>query len=121
MAAKEVTIGSAVFMAANRCKNFNPKLFRKSAKVRKLLTAAGYANDPQGFLSELIEKLGDPNSANGFPLEVNGIHLPNLFVLAILEKIIPGNRFISIFGRAQPVGGGQSIEAGDRNVVSAFE
>jgi lysine 2,3-aminomutase len=65
-------------------------------RFHRLLSAAGYANNPQGFFSELTEKLGIANSANGVPIEINGIHLPNLFVLSILEKIIPGNRFISI-------------------------
>jgi lysine 2,3-aminomutase len=62
-------------------------------KFHRLLSAAGYADNPQGFFLELTEKLGN---ANGVPIEVSGIHLPNLFVLSILEKIIPGNRFISI-------------------------
>jgi lysine 2,3-aminomutase len=65
-------------------------------KFHRLLSAAGYANDPQGFFSELTEKLGIANSANGVPIEINGVQLPNLFVLSILEKIIPGNRFLSI-------------------------
>jgi len=62
-------------------------------KFHRLLSAAGYANSPQGFFTELTEKLA---SANGAPIAVGGIDLPNLFVLSILEKIIPGNRFISI-------------------------
>ncbi|MGD2097577.1 MAG: radical SAM protein [Desulfobacterales bacterium] len=66
------------------------------AKFDRLLTAAGYASDPQGFFLELTQKLGKANSANGGPIEVNGILLPNLLVLSILEKIIPENRFISI-------------------------
>ncbi len=65
-------------------------------KFDRLLNAVGYANDPQGFFSELTEKLGKANSANGGPIEVNAIQLPNLFVLSFLEKIIPENRFISI-------------------------
>jgi len=62
-------------------------------KFQRLLSAAGYANSPQGFFAELTEKLG---GANGAPIAVGGIDLPNLFVLSILEKIIPGNRYISI-------------------------
>ena len=65
-------------------------------KFHRLLSACGYPEDPHGFFLELTEKLGNANSANGVPIEVSGIHLPNLFVLSILEKIIPGNRFISI-------------------------
>jgi KamA family protein len=63
------------------------------SKFHRLLRATGNTNNPQGFFIELTEKLG---SANGDPIEVGGLQLPNLFVLAILEKIIPGNRFVSI-------------------------
>jgi KamA family protein len=66
------------------------------SKFHRLLSAAGYAHNPQGFFLELTEKLSNANSANGVPIEVSGIDLPNLFVLSILEKIVPGNRFISI-------------------------
>ena len=62
-------------------------------KFQRLLSAAGYSSSPQGFFAELTEKLA---SANGAPIAVGGIDLPNLFVLSILEKIIPGNRYISI-------------------------
>jgi L-lysine 2,3-aminomutase len=62
-------------------------------KLQRLLSAAGYASSPLGFFAELTEKLA---SANGAPIAVGAIDLPNLFVLSILEKIIPGNRYISI-------------------------
>ena len=65
-------------------------------KLHRLLSAVGYADNPQGFFLEMTEKLNKANSANGNPIEIGGIYLPNLFVLSILEKMIPGNRFISI-------------------------
>jgi len=65
-------------------------------KFHRLLSATGYENNPQDFFLELTEKLGHASSANAVPIEIGGIHLPNLFVLSILEKIIPGNHFISI-------------------------
>ncbi|MGD9172876.1 MAG: 4Fe-4S cluster-binding domain-containing protein, partial [Desulfobacterales bacterium] len=65
-------------------------------KFDRLLNAAGYANDPQGFFLEMTEKLGKANSANGGPIEINEIQLPHLFVLSLLEKILPDNRFISV-------------------------
>jgi KamA family protein len=65
-------------------------------KFDRLLSATGYADNPQDFFLEITEKLGKANSANGNAITVGGIHLPNLFVLSILEKIIPENRFISI-------------------------
>ena len=62
-------------------------------KFDRLLSAAGYAKDPQNFFLEMTEKLG---RANGSPIAVNKIQLPNIFVLSILVKIIPENRFISV-------------------------
>ena len=65
-------------------------------KFERLLNATGYTDNPKGFFIEMTEKLGKANSANGGPLNISGVELPNLFVLSILEKIIPENRFISV-------------------------
>jgi lysine 2,3-aminomutase len=65
-------------------------------KFQRLLQAAGYKNDPDGFFAEITEKLARSASTDPVPMRVNKVMLPNLLVLAMLEKIIPGNRFISI-------------------------
>ena len=66
------------------------------AKFLRLLKATGYENDPGGFFAELTEKLGHANSNNGGPIGINDVPLPQLFLVSVLEKIVPGNKFISI-------------------------
>ena len=64
------------------------------AKVARLLQACGYADRPDDFFAELLAKLG---KADGTDLIViNDVELPNLLLMAILEVILPGDRFISI-------------------------
>ncbi len=65
-------------------------------KFKRLLQVAGYQNDPKGFFAEITEKLTRSTSSDPVPMLVNKVMLPNLLVLAMLEKILPGNRFISI-------------------------
>jgi len=65
-------------------------------RLGRLLSAAGYEDNMKGFFSEVIEHLKQANSSNGIPIAVNGVPLPNLFVLSLLETIIPGNRFVSV-------------------------
>jgi len=65
-------------------------------RLGRLLSAAGYEDNLKGFFAEVIEHLKQTNSANGIPIAANGIPLPNLFVLSLLETIIPGNRFVSV-------------------------
>lgn len=65
-------------------------------KFLRLLKATGYAQDPKGFFAELTEKLGHANSNDGGPIRLNGVSLPQLFLVSVLEKIIPENRFVSI-------------------------
>ena len=65
-------------------------------KFKRLLQTTGYKNDPNGFFAEITEKLARSTSTDPVPMIVNTVTLPNLLVLAMLEKIIPGNRFISI-------------------------
>ncbi len=65
-------------------------------KFLRLLKATGYENNSRGFFLELTEKLGSANSTNGSPIKIDGVTLPQLFLVSILEKIIPKNKFISI-------------------------
>jgi len=65
-------------------------------KFLRLLKATDYENDPNGFFAELTEKLGHANSNRGGLIRINDVPLPQLFLVSVLEKIIPENRFISI-------------------------
>jgi lysine 2,3-aminomutase len=64
------------------------------AKFLRLLDACGYPGDPEGFFKELLTLLG---SAHGVEtIAVNGIELPHLMLMAIMEVVLPGDRFVSI-------------------------
>ncbi|MBW2515112.1 MAG: radical SAM protein [Deltaproteobacteria bacterium] len=65
-------------------------------KFKRLLQATGYRNNPEGFFAEITEMLARSTSTDPVPMRVGNITLPNLLVLAMLEKILPGNQFVSI-------------------------
>jgi lysine 2,3-aminomutase len=67
----------------------------------KLLKAAGYDEDPEGFFSELLRQLAHANSYNREPVMINGVTLPQMFLVAVLEKMAPGDRCVSIRDVAQ--------------------
>jgi KamA family protein len=63
-------------------------------KLSRLLDACGYTDNPKGFFTELLARLG---SADGrTKIEINGIALPHLMLMAILEVVLPGDSFISV-------------------------
>jgi lysine 2,3-aminomutase len=63
-------------------------------KMARLLDACGYAEDAGGFFSHLLELLGKAPGTG--KIAIHGIELPHLLLMAILEVVLPGNRFISI-------------------------
>jgi len=67
-----------------------------NTKFTRLLNAAGYDKDPQGFFKNVIHQIEQVNCYEIQPIKVNKILLPYLLVLSILEVIIPGNKFIKI-------------------------
>ena len=67
----------------------------------RLLKATGYDEDPKGFFSELLQQLAHANSYHREPIMINGIELPHMFLVAILEKMVPGERCVSIQDVAQ--------------------
>jgi lysine 2,3-aminomutase len=72
------------------------------AKASRLLTACGYGNNPDGFFRELLSLLGSADgSTKGdgrpfAPITINGVTLPHLLLMAVLEVALPGNRFITV-------------------------
>ncbi|MEE4355377.1 MAG: radical SAM protein [Desulfococcaceae bacterium] len=66
------------------------------SKFLHLLKAAGYEKDTEGFCSALLAKLEKADCHNFPSPDVDGVVLPPLFLMAVLEKLLPGNRFISI-------------------------
>lgn len=63
-------------------------------KLDRLLAACDYNDDAVGFFSELLEQLG--RAAGTEKVRINDIEMPHLLLMAILEVVLPGNRFISI-------------------------
>jgi len=66
----------------------------RKTKLSRLLDACGYSDNPEGFFSELLILLGKADGTQ--KIRINGIELPHLLLMAILEVALPGNRFISI-------------------------
>ncbi len=66
------------------------------ARYRRLIKSAGYEADSRGFISELICKIERANSADPDPVAVGGIALPLPMLVAVLERIMPEDRFIRI-------------------------
>lgn len=65
-----------------------------SEKFYRLLFACKYADDPEGFFRELLGKLGMANGSG--KIAINGVEMPHLLLVAILEVVLPGSGFISI-------------------------
>ena len=65
-------------------------------KFQNLLTACGYQNDIKGFFNELIRILEKTNSREIQSLKINKVELAYLFVIEILEVLLPGDNIISI-------------------------
>ena len=63
-------------------------------KFTRLLDACGYREDPEGFFQELLPKLGKADGSQ--KISINGVDLPHMLLMAILEVVLPGNKFISV-------------------------
>jgi len=64
------------------------------AKFTRLLNACGHTDDPHGFFTELLALLGKADGNQR--LSINGIDLPQLMLMAVMEVVLPGNKFISV-------------------------
>ncbi len=63
-------------------------------KMARLLDACGYRENPCGFFAELLILLGKADGTTR--ILVNGIELPHMMLMAVMEVVLPGNAFISI-------------------------
>lgn len=66
------------------------------AKYSRLLKAAGYEDQSEGFVSWLVRALEKADSSAAEPIAINGLALPHLLLVSVLEKIIPGDRLFSV-------------------------
>ena len=62
-------------------------------RFSNLLGKTGYPNDPKGFFKEILSIL-----VNGEMKKINikGIQIPHLMLVAILEQVLPGHGYVSI-------------------------
>ena len=65
-------------------------------KWKRLLAAAGYGDDAGGFCESLVRQLEKASSQSRQPVAINGIEMPHLLRMAVLEQMIPGDRFTSV-------------------------
>jgi lysine 2,3-aminomutase len=63
-------------------------------KFSRLLKACGHGENPKDFFSELLLLLGKADGTAKIAL--NDIELPHMLLMAVLEVVLPGNKFISI-------------------------
>ncbi|HDR16579.1 MAG TPA: radical SAM protein, partial [Desulfobacteraceae bacterium] len=84
-------------------KNFAELVGEGSGEVRlaRLLAATGFQNDAGGFFAELTRKLSRINGGENASVEVNSVEIPSLLCTALLELMMPGDKFISIKDVAQ--------------------
>ncbi len=62
-------------------------------KFLRLLAATGYAEDPEGFFKTVLSQIGQ---GRGDDLSLNKVLLPSVFLVALLEQVIPGHGYVSI-------------------------
>ncbi|MCP4686443.1 MAG: radical SAM protein, partial [Desulfobacterales bacterium] len=65
-----------------------------AAKRRRLMDAAGCQGDPEGFFSTILRLLGEADGSE--EIRVNGAPMPLPGLMAILEQVLPGDKFVSI-------------------------
>ena len=63
-------------------------------KFSRLLDACGYSKNPKGFFENLLDQLGKADGSA--QIAINGIELPHMLLISVLEVALPGNKFISI-------------------------
>jgi KamA family protein len=65
-------------------------------KFRRLLEATGFPGDSEGFFRVVLDYLQSADSRDPQPLSLGGVAIPQLLLTALLEKMIPGHRFVTI-------------------------
>jgi KamA family protein len=72
-----------------------------ASRFRRLLEATGFGGDATGFCRELVRKLENADSRDSETVALNGVALPHLLLVAVLEEMIPGEKFTSVKTVAQ--------------------
>lgn len=64
------------------------------SRMARFLDMCGFAGDAKGFFAELLGRL--EKAGNSRKIVFNGIELPHLLLMEILEVVLPGDELISI-------------------------
>ena len=62
-------------------------------RFARLLDAAGFAAEPEAFFRALLPLLAEPGAPQR---SLNALPLPHLYLMALLEELLPGNGFVSV-------------------------
>ena len=65
-------------------------------RLSKLLAATGHVDDPEGLCRTLAEQLMKRETGGGSAISVNGVIFPPLLLMALLERLFPGDKFTSV-------------------------
>jgi len=65
-------------------------------RLSRLLAAAGFPDDPEGLCRTLAEQLLQTSTGSRTPITVNGVVFPHLLLVALLEQILPGDKFTTV-------------------------
>jgi len=63
-------------------------------KFSRLLSASGYADDSENFFRDLLKQLGMADGTT--KIAIGSVLMPHLFLVSVLEVVLPGNGFLSI-------------------------
>ncbi|HSN54387.1 MAG TPA: hypothetical protein VLT32_06925 [Candidatus Sulfomarinibacteraceae bacterium] len=66
------------------------------AKLAHLAEATGFADDPDGLLAELLDRLAGASNENRPDLAVGGVRLPDALALTVLEALVPGEDLVDV-------------------------
>ncbi len=72
-----------------------------TAKFERLVAAAGFGADADGFIRSLVALLVSADSQCPHALCLNGIEISQMLLVAVLQRLLPGNGFVSIKDVAQ--------------------
>ncbi len=70
-------------------------------RFERLLQSAGRPGDSAGFLVSLMEAVFRGEGRGREPLRINGVEIPNRLIVALLERMWPGNEFVTVRDVAQ--------------------
>ncbi|MCF8079898.1 MAG: radical SAM protein [Desulfobacterales bacterium] len=65
-------------------------------RLSRLLAAAGCPDDPEGLCRTLAEQLLQTGAGSRTQIAVNGVVFPHLLLVALLEQILPGDKFTAV-------------------------